>query len=186
MRQGTLLALVLGGSVLASSFAAPAQTRRGRTRKPAVPAIPSIVVQQVNLEGFKQLLHLDQKPNAAKAKPLLVNFWATWCDPCRAEMPQLVALAARYRARGLDLVTVSCDEPEQEAGAAGFLEKNGPPLPRYIKRAASDEKFIDSVDPRWSGALPALFIYDRQGRLVKSFVGATGMPALEAALKQVL
>jgi thiol-disulfide isomerase/thioredoxin len=117
---------------------------------------------------------------------ILVDFWATWCDPCRAEMPQLVALAARYRARGLDLVTVSADEPEQESGAAGFLAKNAVPPPRYIKRATSDEKFIDSVDPRWSGALPALFIYDRQGRLVKSFFGATGMSAVEAALKQVL
>jgi thiol-disulfide isomerase/thioredoxin len=123
---------------------------------------------------------------AGKGRVILVDFWATWCDPCRAEMPQLVGLAARYHARGLDLVTVSCDEPEQEAGAAGFLEKNGAPLPRYIKRAASDEKFIDSVDPHWSGALPALFLYDRQGRLVKSFVGETGMTALEAALRRVL
>jgi thiol-disulfide isomerase/thioredoxin len=123
---------------------------------------------------------------AGKGRVILVDFWATWCDPCRAEMPHLAGLAARYRARGFDLVTVSCDEPEQEAGAAGFLEKNGAPLPRYIKRATSDEKFINSVDPHWSGALPALFLYDRQGRLVKSFIGATEMTALEAALRRVL
>lgn len=120
----------------------------------------------------------------AKGRPLLVDFWATWCDPCRAEMPQLVRLAARYP--GLKLVTVSCDEPEQEAGAAAFLDKNGAPQPRYVKHAASDEKFIDSIDPKWSGALPALFLYDRQGRLVRSFVGETEMGALETAVKRIL
>jgi thiol-disulfide isomerase/thioredoxin len=123
---------------------------------------------------------------AAKGHVVVVDFWATWCDPCRAEMPELVRLAARYKARGLELATVSCDEPEQEAGAAAFLEKNGAPAQRYVKHASNDEKFIDSVDPKWSGALPALFLYDRQGRLVKSFVGETEMGTLEAAVKRLL
>jgi thiol-disulfide isomerase/thioredoxin len=122
----------------------------------------------------------------AKGRVVVVGFWATWCDPCRAEMPQLVRLAARHRARGLELVTVSCDEPEQEADAAAFLQKNAAPLPLYVRHAVSDEKFIDAIDPKWSGALPALFLYDRQGRLVKSFVGETEMAALEAAVQQLL
>jgi len=122
----------------------------------------------------------------AKGRVVLVDFWATWCDPCRAEMPDLVRLAARYHARGLELATVSCDEPEQEAGAVAFLQKNGAPAPHYVKHAANDEKFIDAIDPKWSGALPALFLYDRQGRLVKSFVGETEMAALEAAVKRLL
>ncbi len=122
----------------------------------------------------------------AKGRVVLVDFWATWCDPCRAEMPQLVRLAARYQARGLQLATVSCDEPEQEAGAVAFLDKNGAPAPHYVKRAANDDKFIDAIDPKWSGALPALFLYDRQGRLVRSFIGETEMAALEAAVKRLL
>ena len=122
----------------------------------------------------------------AKGRVVLVDFWATWCDPCRAEMPQLVRLAARYQARGLQLATVSCDEPEQEAGAVAFLDKNGAPAPHYVKRAANDDKFIDAIDPKWSGALPALFLYDRQGRLVRSFIGETEMAALEAAVKKLL
>jgi hypothetical protein len=60
------------------------------------------------------------------------------------------------------------------------------PQPAYIKRAKNDEKFIDSVDPKWSGALPGLFVYDRQGRLVKSFFGETGMTALDTVLKKLL
>ena len=134
----------------------------------------------VDEAGYQRLIAL------AKGRVLLVDFWATWCDPCRAEMPELVRLAARYQARGLQLATVSCDEPEQEAGAVAFLEKNGAPAPHYVKRAASDDKFIDAIDPKWSGALPALFLYDRQGRLVKSFIGETEMAALEAAVKRLL
>jgi thiol-disulfide isomerase/thioredoxin len=123
---------------------------------------------------------------AAKGRVVLVDFWATWCDPCRAEMPRLVGLAARYRARGVHFVTVSCDEPEQEAGAAAFLDNNGVPAPRYIKHSTDDEKFIDSVDPQWSGALPAVFLYDRQGRLVKAFSGETETSEIEAALRRIL
>jgi len=123
---------------------------------------------------------------SARGKVVLVDFWATWCEPCRDEMPKLVALEARYRARGLKLVTISCDEPEQEDGAADFIRHTAAPQPAYVKRPKNDEQFIDSIDPEWSGALPALFLYDRQGRLVKSFIGETDMAALEAALKPLL
>jgi thiol-disulfide isomerase/thioredoxin len=123
---------------------------------------------------------------SGKGRVVLVDFWATWCDPCRAEMPVLVRLQSRFRGRGLDLVTISCDEPEQEAGAIEFLRKTGVTSPGYIKHARSDEKFIDSVDAKWSGALPALFLYDRQGHLVKSFIGESDVNDIEAAIRRVL
>lgn len=128
--------------------------------------------------GYQRLLA------SSKSQVLLVDFWATWCIPCREEMPRLAALAAR--SRGLKLVTISCDEPEQEAGASAFLAKAGVAPPHYIKRVNDDDRFINSVDAKWSGALPALFLYDRQGRLVKSYVGETDLAALEAALRKLL
>src|SRR5687768_10130300 len=48
-------------------------------------------------------------PAAENKKPLLVNFWATWCGPCRVEFPELVKIDAEYRAKGLDFVIVSVD-----------------------------------------------------------------------------
>jgi thiol-disulfide isomerase/thioredoxin len=117
---------------------------------------------------------------------VLVNVWATWCAPCRKEMPELVALEAKYRARGLVLVTISADEPEQEKEALEFLRRHKVPGPAYLRRAGDDDRFVRAVDPQWSGALPALFLYDRSGRLVRSFTGETGPAAVEDAVKNLL
>src|ERR1700684_1039371 len=52
---------------------------------------------------------------------LLVDFWATWCAPCREELPQLIPMAAGLRSKGVTLVTVSCDYPEQKAQALTYI-----------------------------------------------------------------
>ena len=137
-------------------------------------------LRPVDETAFPQLI------GANKGKVVVVDFWATWCAPCREEIPQLVELERKYRSRGLRLVTVSCDEPEQEADARRFLVEKRVPGPLYIKKAADDEKFINFIDRKWSGAPPALFLYDRQGRMVRSFIGEADMAALEKALRSLL
>ena len=121
-----------------------------------------------------------------KGKILLVDFWATWCVPCRAEMPQLVKLSEKLRARGFDLVTVSADAPEDEAAAFKVLTQNAVAAPFYLKKAADDDKFYDSVDAKWSGEMPAMFIYDRSGKRVRSFLGETPVKDIEAAIQKLL
>lgn len=123
---------------------------------------------------------------ANKGKVLMVDFWATWCKPCRAEMPQLVAMESLLRARGVKFIAISADEPEQESAAAKFLAEVKIPAPGYIRRAKDDDKFINAIDPKWSGALPALFLYDKTGRKVKMFVGETPMKEVEAAIMKLL
>ncbi len=127
--------------------------------------------------GYRKLLAQH------KGQVLLVDFWATWCEPCLVELPQLVKLQGKLRGR-FKLITVSADEPEQEADAARIVQKFGVPPPAYIKRVQDDQIFIDSVDPKWSGALPALFLYDRQGRRVQSFIGETEIAVIEAAIRK--
>jgi thiol-disulfide isomerase/thioredoxin len=123
---------------------------------------------------------------AHKGRILLVDFWATWCVPCRAEMPQLAKLSERLHARGFDLVTVSADEPDKELAAFKVLTQNAVPAPHYMKKAADDDKFYDSVDPKWSGEMPAMFIYDRSGKRVRSFLGETPVKDIEAAIQKLL
>ncbi|MDX2180265.1 MAG: TlpA disulfide reductase family protein [Bryobacteraceae bacterium] len=121
-----------------------------------------------------------------KGSVVLVNFWATWCEPCRAEMPALAKMEAKLKARGFKLVTISADEPEDDAMAQAFLKQAGVTAAAYLKLAKSDDRFINAIDPKWSGALPALFLYDRAGKKVQSYFGESDLKAVEAAAAKLL
>jgi thiol-disulfide isomerase/thioredoxin len=121
-----------------------------------------------------------------KGQVVVYDFWATWCLGCRAELPKLIALEAKLRAQGVELVTISADEPEQDAAAEKFVKRFPLRGPLYRKQPKNDEQFINSIDTKWSGALPAVFLYDKTGRKVRSFIGETDMGSLEAAIRKLL
>ena len=123
---------------------------------------------------------------AQSGKVVLVDFWATWCPPCREELPVLAALERKWRDKGVVLITISADEPEQERDAREVLSQAGIPLPAYLKRVKSNEDFINSVDRTWSGALPALFLYGREGKMAGSFIGETSADEIERAVRKLL
>jgi thiol-disulfide isomerase/thioredoxin len=135
---------------------------------------------RIDESGYRKLIQ------SQSGHVTLVDFWATWCAPCRQELPLLAGLESRLRSKGVRLLTVSADDPEQERAAADFLKKSGLSGPAYLRQASDDDKFIRTVEPKWSGALPALFVYDRQGKLVQSFVGETEIGVVEAAVRKIL
>lgn len=104
-------------------------------------------------------------------KAVVLNFWATWCSPCREEFPYLVRLQETWGRDKLAVVTVSMDEPEQEAAALEFLQEQGANFPGYIRGFEDFEAFVNAIDPDWSGALPATFIFNKDGDRVFSIVG---------------
>jgi thiol-disulfide isomerase/thioredoxin len=134
----------------------------------------------VDEAGFQKLV------DAHKGKVVVYDFWATWCAPCRVELPLLVKLEAKLRSQGVEVITISADEPEQKAAAEKFIQKFGVQGAAYLRQAASDDHFINAIDPKWSGALPALFLYDKSGHKARSFIGETDMAALEAAIHKLL
>lgn len=141
--------------------------------------------------GPDQLLSFDETVHRellaeSKGKVLLMDFWATWCAPCRAEMPLLVAMERKLRSKGFRLITVSADDPEEEADALKFLQEHNVPAPAYLKNVDDDDRFINAIDPNWSGALPALLLYDRDSKLARRFIGETDMEALEKAIRPLL
>ncbi len=146
----------------------------------AVSAAPPAALPLLDEAGFQKLLA------ANKGKVVLFDFWATWCEPCRVEMPMLAKLDAELKPKGLSVITVSADEPEDNALAVQFLKKTGITAPAYLKQAKNDEKFINAIDTKWSGALPAMFLYDRAGKKAQSFIGETEKSVLEAAIRKLL
>ena len=109
------------------------------------------------------LARVQQSP----AELVLVNVWATWCQPCREEMPILVELGRRAE---LELLLVSADFEDQMPEARRFLGSVGVDFETYHKRGG-DMAFINALDPGWSGALPATFLFRSEGELLASWEG---------------
>ncbi|NQU10079.1 TlpA family protein disulfide reductase [bacterium] len=121
----------------------------------------------------------------AGARVVLVNFWATWCIPCREEFPDLLRLHRVDAGRGLRLVLVSGDT--DPLTARRFLIEQGVTFPSFIKeKTESDQRFIEELEPVWSGLYPSTFVYDGQGQLRASFEGKTTYAVFAAAVQEVL
>lgn len=145
-----------------------------------LPAFGTCALPTLDEAAFQKLV------DAHKGKVILYDFWATYCEPCRAELPKLMRLEAKLRSQGFELITISADEPEQAAAAEKVLKQFAVRGPVYRKQAKDDDQFINSIDAKWSGALPALFLYDKAGRKVRSFIGETDMGTVEAAIRKFL
>jgi len=105
---------------------------------------------------------------AQKGKVVVLNFWATWCGPCRDEFPELVRFATEHEDKVL-LMTVSLDDPSEADGAvASFLKEMEAPGLAFVKGPGDPDAFINAIDPKWSGVLPATFIYDAAGKRVQA------------------
>jgi len=106
-----------------------------------------------------------------RGRVLLINFWATWCEPCRDEFPGLVRLDRAYHSRGLSVVEISMDEPQSVPAIKNFLHSNGARFGSYRGNFHDFVKAIDSIQPAWQGGIPASFLYDRDGKLVAWWEG---------------
>jgi thiol-disulfide isomerase/thioredoxin len=121
------------------------------------------------------------------ARAVLVNVWATWCGPCRQEMPDLIRFYRDHREAGLRLVLVSADDEENRAEVARVLAEAGLPADTlsFIKRG-DDMKFINGLDRHWSGALPASFLFDGRGRKRRAWPGPVTYRTLELGVAGML
>lgn len=126
---------------------------------------------------------------AGRAPLVLINVWATWCDPCREEMPDLLRFHRAYRAAGLRLVLLSADDDDARAAigmlladAAAKAGLTGPLDATVYLKQDDDMKLIDGLDPRWGGALPATFLFDREGRRVQSWLEPVTYDELERSV----
>ena len=122
-----------------------------------------------------------------KGQVVLVNFWATWCVPCREEYPDLTRLEKAYRDKGLSVFGVSIDSARDLAAVDKFLAKMKPDFPNYRKASGGDDQvFIESVDKDWGGELPFTVLYTRDGKKAKVLSGQQTYDDFETAVKALL
>lgn len=156
---------------------------------PAQPCIgfarsaPSSEVREIDLEGLKKLLLRDPKDT----RPLLINFWATWCDGCREEFPDLVKIDNDYRAKGLNFVSVTLDDiTDIKTAVPEFLKAMKAKMPVVLLNVKDPEPAIHSVDEKWDGALPATYLYDKDGQIVFRYFGRIKPEELRSAIDKLV
>jgi thiol-disulfide isomerase/thioredoxin len=170
-----LTAIVLGGLLV--NVSTPAQSRASHRRA----VKPPVSTRAVNAEEMQALMKRDG------TRPLLVNFWATWCDPCREEFPDLVKIDKQYRQKGIDFIAISLDDlPDLKTAVPKFLRQMRATMPNYLLNVSDPEPAIKSVDPAWDGALPATFLYNSKGEVVYKHFGRVNTVELRAAITKVM
>ena len=164
--------------ILLVGFTAPAQRKKGRATKPKRP-LP--VVSAIDTEALKGLITQERE------HPLLVNFWATFCDPCRDEFPDLVKIDKEYRPNSLDFVTVSLDDIDQlKTDVPKFLSSMKATMPAYLLNVTDPEPAINFIDRRWQGDLPATYLYNEKGEVVYRHIGRVNTAELREAIEKAV
>jgi len=136
-------------------------------------------VTQINDAKIKQLLKTS-------GKPLLVNFWATWCGPCREEFPDLVEIDAEYRGK-IDFFTVSLDFVEElNTSVPKFLNEMKAEMPTYLLVSADENAIISSISKDWSGGLPFTVLYDQNGEIAFRRQGKVDYETLREEIEKTL
>jgi len=114
-----------------------------------------------------------------RGKAVLLNFWATWCGPCKIEMPWFVDLQKQYGSQGLQIVGVAMDDASKE-DIGKFAKDMGVNYPILIGK--------ESVGDQYGGvpALPESFLISRDGKIVDKIIGLRGKAEIEDAVKKAL
>lgn len=120
----------------------------------------------------------------SEAPLTVVNFWATWCVPCREEFPYFVQLGREF-GEEVEVFFVSMDFDDQYGDAQAFLVDQGVESESYFKQG-KDHAFINAFSEDWSGAIPATFMYASGGELVTFWEGKITHDELQEKVRHTL
>lgn len=142
-------------------------------------------VAPIDINGLKQQIA------ARKGKVVVVNYWATWCGPCVSEFPSLVKLYNANKTKGMELITISCDEARDTGKANAFLAKNGLQTGTFInKKAVEISDHLKFLEPKLADddavSIPRTYIFDRNGKLVKAIDKEQSLAQFQAAIAPYL
>jgi len=118
-------------------------------------------------------------------KPVLVNVWATWCEPCKEEMPDLLRFYRAYKPKGLRLVLISADPADARQEVSQYLASVGVDFSSYLK-TGKDMAFINALDPAWDGTIPATVLFDGAGKRYFLWSGKVTFDTLKQKFEELL
>jgi len=139
-----------------------------------------------------RVLPLSDAPSlvriAGEGKPVVLHFWATWCGACRDEFPRIRKTLATLRQKGIAVLLVSIDKPDDLAKVKKDLRRfRVSELPSVVLDAPEPDPVATAIgDPAWDGTLPSTFLFDSGGKLKKSFIGVTKPGALSDAARAIV
>lgn len=119
------------------------------------------------------------------AEVTVVNFWATWCVPCREEFPEFIRLGKDLASQGVDVLFVSADFEDALPQAQAFLNEQGVETPSYLK-VGKDDAFVSAFHEDWTGALPATILYGPGGDVRAFWEGKTTYNELRSRVEAAL
>ncbi len=131
--------------------------------------------------AFKDLEGKDVTLSAYEGKVLLVDFWATWCGPCKIEIPGFIELYDKYRSQGFEIVGIQTQDDFDKAGAFAKQFKINYPILDGNER---DDELQDVFGPIWG--LPTTFLVNRDGEICKKHSGFAPKEQFEQEIKALL
>jgi thiol-disulfide isomerase/thioredoxin len=130
---------------------------------------------------------VQQSLAAFRGKVVILDFWATWCGPCRMEIPSFIALQNKYRDKGLEVVGVSIDpiaprgNPGGAPAVAPFMQSNGI---NYTIWMVNNPTALKGYDV--SQGIPTTYVLDRNGQIVRTYIGVRPQSVFENDINALL
>jgi thiol-disulfide isomerase/thioredoxin len=179
MTRGVQVAIVV--TVAAAALAAGAMLRLGSRDQAATAIQPAPTVASLMSARLPDTHGRSQALEQWRGKVLVVNFWATWCTPCREEIPAFINVQDKWGTQGLQIVGIAIDENDKVLPYAAALKINYPILVGGLDGIELAQQAGNRL-----GGLPFTVVFDRRGAAVHSQLGGVTQQKLEALIQPLL
>jgi thiol-disulfide isomerase/thioredoxin len=147
-------------------------------------AIPRATVQNQLIREADAQEILDQV-RQSHSPVTLINFWASWCEPCKEEFPGILSLRHEFEGKGLKVIFVSVDDPADFEAAQAFLKEQQVQFPTFYK-GHNPLSFVAQIFPKWTGSIPASVLLGPELQILDAWEGGTSKDEFEARVRQHL